>query len=86
MTFVFDQFHEISVKSKAAAELVSKPVNQVQEIRSQRARLRDEVGTETAKVSVGQTTRGLQNEGQRAGAFLGRHPREPWERAVSREG
>lgn len=86
MTFVFDQFHKVSVKSKAAAELVSKPVNQVQEIRSQRARLRKEVGTETAKVSVGQTTWGLQDEVQRAGAFLGRDPREPWERAVSREG
>lgn len=48
--------------------------------------MREEVGTETAKVSVGQTTWGLQDEVQRAGAFLGRGPREPWERAVSREG
>lgn len=86
MTSVFDQFRKVSVKSKVAAELVSKPVNQVREIRSQKARLRKEVGTETAKVSVGQTVRGLQDEVERAGAFLARGPREPWEKAVSREG
>lgn len=86
MTSVFDQFREVSVKSKAAAELVSKPVNQVREIKSQKARLREEVGTETAEFSEGQTMWVLQDEVERAGAFLGRGPREPWEKAVSREG
>ena len=72
VNFTFDWFSVASIKSKEAASLVSKPVNPVREIASQRARLREEVGVETTQVMQARPRRAsIQYEVERVGAFSG---------------